>query len=96
MPEDYTSHGSALPVPGLAPGPDSDRHLTVDVFDTFTNAVIDLDEHGEELVLTRQAWVKQELVITRRVTERTAVVRDVVRRVDVDVDTFGSTPRNRL
>ena len=54
-------------------------------FEPFRRAVLEIEEHGEEVVVTTQVWTIEELVVRRQVTERPTVVRDTLRRVAVDV-----------
>ena len=65
-----------------------------DTFTTFRQAVLDVVEQGEEVVVTTRVWTVAELVFTRRVTERSVVVRDTVRTVEVDVDPYSAIARN--
>jgi hypothetical protein len=55
--------------------------------------VLDVLEQGEEIVVTTRVWTVEELVFRRRVTERSVVVRDTVRTVDVDVDPYSAIAR---
>ena len=58
-------------------------HSTARHFRPFRSGVLDVLEEGEEVVVTKQVWTTEELVFTKRVTARTAVVPDSLRTVDV-------------
>lgn len=62
-----------------------DRPLT-DADDAFRERVIDATEHSEEAVVSKEARVKEELVIRKDTGERTETVHDTVRRTEVEVD----------
>ncbi|TPG52500.1 DUF2382 domain-containing protein [Roseomonas nepalensis] len=62
-----------------------DRPLT-DADEAFRERVIDATEHSEEAVVSKEARVKEELVIRKDTGERTETVHDTVRRTEVEVD----------
>ena len=62
-----------------------DRVLTGDE-NLFRDRTIEAEERREEAVISKEAHVKEELVIRKDVEERTQTVRDTVRRTEVDVD----------
>jgi len=56
--------------------------------ETFKEGVIEVIETSEEAVVSKQARVVEEVVINKDVHEREEVVRDTVRRTDVEVERF--------
>lgn len=54
--------------------------------DAFRERSIEVDEMHEEPVVAKEARVIEEVVITKDVQDRSAKVRDTVRRTDVEVD----------
>ena len=74
------------------------RHETVDVQrravdrpvtggeDLFRDRTIEAVEHDEEAVVSKQARVKEELVIDKDVEQRTQTVSDTVRHTEVEVE----------
>ena len=53
--------------------------------DSFGDKVIELTETAEEAVISKQARVREEVVIHKDATDRTETVRDTVRREDVEI-----------
>ena len=51
----------------------------------FSDKTIELTETAEEAVVSKQARVKEEVVIRKDVSDRTETVRDTVRREDVEI-----------
>jgi len=51
----------------------------------FKQGDFDITERGEEAVVTKQARVVEEIEIGKQVEERDEVIRDTVRKTDVDV-----------
>jgi uncharacterized protein (TIGR02271 family) len=47
---------------------------------------IDIEERGEEAVVSKDARVKEELVVKRDVDERTETVADTVKRTEVEIE----------
>jgi uncharacterized protein (TIGR02271 family) len=62
-----------------------DRALTGDE-NLFQDRTIEVEERTEEAVISKEARVKEELVIRKDVEEHTQTVKDTVRRTEVDVD----------
>ena len=62
-----------------------DRALTGDE-NLFQERTIEAEERAEEAVVSKEARVKEELVIRKNVEERTETVTDTVRRTEVDVE----------
>ena len=54
--------------------------------DAFRERSFEVDEIREEPVVAKEARVIEEVVVTKDVQDRSATVRDTVRRTDVDVD----------
>jgi uncharacterized protein (TIGR02271 family) len=52
----------------------------------FRERTIEAEERGEEAVVSKEARVKEELVVRKDVEERTETVSDTVRRTEVDVE----------
>jgi stress response protein YsnF len=48
--------------------------------------VIEIGERREEAVVSKQAFVREELVVRRDVEQRTERIADTVRRTEVDVE----------
>jgi uncharacterized protein (TIGR02271 family) len=51
----------------------------------FSEKVIEVTETGEEAIVSKQARVREEVVIRKDATDRTETVRDTVRREDVEI-----------
>jgi uncharacterized protein (TIGR02271 family) len=62
-----------------------DRPLT-DADDAFRERVIEATEHAEEAVISKEARVKEELVIRKEETQHTETVQDTVRHTEVEVE----------
>jgi uncharacterized protein (TIGR02271 family) len=52
----------------------------------FRDRTIDAEERSEEAVISKDARVKEEVVVKKNVEDRTQTVQDTVRRTEVDVD----------
>lgn len=63
-----------------------DQPLSGDVGDAFKERSFELRETAEEPVISKQAKVKEEVLVGTEATERTEVVRDTLRRTDVEVE----------
>jgi uncharacterized protein (TIGR02271 family) len=61
------------------------RPLT-DADDAFRERVIEATEHAEEAVVSKEARVREEVVIHKETEERVETVQDTVRRTEVEVD----------
>ena len=55
----------------------------------FTDEVIEMTETDEELVVSKTARVREEVVLHRHVTERVETVRENLRREEIEVDRIG-------
>jgi uncharacterized protein (TIGR02271 family) len=63
-----------------------DRPVTASDEALFRDRTIEASERSEEAVASKQARVKEELVVNKDVRERTETVSDTVRRTEVDVE----------
>lgn len=57
-----------------------------DTDDIFQNRTIELTETAEEAVVSKNARVVEEIVLSKGVTEHTETVRDTVRHTEVEVE----------
>jgi uncharacterized protein (TIGR02271 family) len=65
--------------------PTSGRATTL-TGDAFQERTIEVEEHDEQAVVSKEARVKEELVVRTDVEERTETVQDTVRRTEVDIE----------
>jgi uncharacterized protein (TIGR02271 family) len=63
--------------------PGSDRAVTGDAFKERT---VEVEEHDEEPVVSKEAHVREELVVRKGVDQRTETIRDTVRRTEVEIE----------
>ncbi len=54
--------------------------------DPFQERTIEVEERGEEAVVSKEARVKEELVVRKDVEERTETISDTVRSTEVEVE----------
>ena len=54
---------------------------------------VELTERAEEAVVTKEAFVREEVSLRKAVTERTEEIEDTVRRTEVDVEGAETPPR---
>ena len=54
--------------------------------DLFRERTIEVEERGEEAVVSKTARVREEVAIGKTVEERTETIRDNVRRTEVEVE----------
>ncbi len=59
----------------------------------FKEGTIEVTERSEEAVVTKQARVIEEVLISKQATDRTETIKDTVRRTDVDVEKV-DTPKH--
>ena len=52
----------------------------------FRDRTIEVEERDEEAVVSKEARVKEEVVVSKKVEQRTQTVSDKVRRTEVDID----------
>ena len=69
----------------------ADREATEADFQAFEQGVMDLVEFAEELVVSKKARVVEEVVITKKLRETTATVRENLKRTHLTA-TFPSGP----
>ena len=74
-----------------------DRPATAADEALFRERTIEAEERAEEAVVSKEARVKEELVVNKDVQERTETVQDTVRRTEVEVedDRTGGTGTTR-
>lgn len=58
----------------------------VDADMAFTDKVIEVDQHAEEAVVSKQARVTEEISLRREDSQRTETVSDTVRRTEVEIE----------
>jgi len=68
-----------------------DRPISAADATAFKEQTIEVAEHTEEPVISKQARVVEEVVVGKQQTERTQTVQDTVRRTDVDVQPISGT-----
>lgn len=61
----------------------------------FKEGEIELTEHAEVPVVSKEARVVEEVTLGKEVQEREETIRDTVRRTDVEVEQLGSTNTER-
>lgn len=69
------------------------RPATADDLNAFQDGQIELTEHAEVPVVSKTANVVEEISVNKAVTEREEVIRDTVRKTEVDVENLGSTDK---
>lgn len=68
------------------------RATTSADFENFKEGVIELREQAEVPVVSKEARIVEEVSLRKEVTEREEVIRDTLRKTDVEVENFeGST-----
>lgn len=72
------------------------RPATAADLDAFKEGQIELTEHQEVPVVSKTATVVEEISVGKNVTERDEVVRDTVRKTEVDIDDTTDTTKPRL
>jgi uncharacterized protein (TIGR02271 family) len=58
--------------------------------ESFKEGSIEMTERSEEAVISKDARVVEEVVVSKDVNERTETVRDTVRRTEVEVERMGN------
>ncbi len=69
-----------------------DRAVSEADMATMRDGTIEMTETSEEAVVSKQARVVGEVVVSKDVTEREESVRDTVRRTDVEVEQLDTNP----
>jgi uncharacterized protein (TIGR02271 family) len=73
----------------------ADRRLTgAEAADAFRERTIEVTETDEEPVVSKEAVVREEVVVGKTAEEREQAVRDTVRRTEVDVEGDPNTTRD--
>jgi uncharacterized protein (TIGR02271 family) len=54
--------------------------------DAFRERTIEMEEHSEEAIVSKEARVKEELVVRKDVEQRTETISDTVRSTEVEVE----------
>ena len=67
------------------------RAATAADLNAFQDGQIELTEHAEVPVVSKTANVVEEISVGKTVNERDEVIRDTVRKTEVDVENLGST-----
>lgn len=67
------------------------RAATAADLNAFQEGEISLTEHAEVPVVSKTANVVEEISVGKAVTEREEVIRDTVRKTEVDVENLGTT-----
>jgi uncharacterized protein (TIGR02271 family) len=68
-----------------------DRPLQAGDVENFREGSLEVREYAEKPVVSKEARVKEEVVIGKEATERTETVRDSVKRTDVDIEKIDTT-----
>jgi len=61
---------------------------------SFREGTIELTEHAEVPVVNKEARVVEEIILEKEVTEHDEVIRDTVRKTEVDVDNLRADTNN--
>jgi uncharacterized protein (TIGR02271 family) len=72
-----------------------DRAVTDADLTGFKEGEIELTEHAEVPVVSKEARVVEEVTLGKKVQEHEETIRDTVRRTDVEVEQLGSTETER-
>ena len=67
------------------------RPATAADLNAFQEGQIEMTEHAEVPVVSKTANVVEEISVGKAITEREEVIRDTVRKTEVDVDNLGTT-----
>jgi stress response protein YsnF len=62
----------------------------------FQEGTIEMTEHAEKAMVNKEARIVEEVRLNKEVEERDEVIRDTVRRTDVDVENLTSTDKDRF
>lgn len=71
------------------------RAVTEGDFGAFKEGDIEITEHSEEAVVSKQARVTEEVSIGKTVEDREQVVNETVRSTEVDVEEFDGDTKTR-
>lgn len=104
-PDNTTSYKRIIPIERAAPNPESDslekksnqrvedKHSKEGIFTPFHEGVIEMKEHSEVPVISKEARVIEEISINKEVSEKNQNVKDSVRKTEVDIEKLGKTDR---
>ena len=67
------------------------RPATAADLNAFKDSQIELTEYDEKAVVSKTANVVEEISIGKEVTERDEVIRDTLRKTEVDIENLGAT-----
>jgi stress response protein YsnF len=73
----------------------ADRRLTVEEVQSaglLKDRVIEVSEMREEPVVTKEAFVREEVILKKAVSERTETIRETVRHTEIDVEELPGSP----
>uniref|UniRef100_UPI003F6FEE5F YsnF/AvaK domain-containing protein n=1 Tax=Dyadobacter sp. TaxID=1914288 RepID=UPI003F6FEE5F len=73
----------------------ANRPATEADFDAFKEGTIELTEHEEVAVVSKQAFVVEEVSLQKEIEEKEETVKGTVRKTEVDVEEIPSSPQNR-
>lgn len=65
-----------------------DRPVTDADLRSFEQGSFEVTERAEEAVISKQARIVEEVVVSKQVAERTEAIRDTLRRTDVEVESI--------
>jgi uncharacterized protein (TIGR02271 family) len=68
-----------------------DRPANTTDFDNFKEGVVEIEEHAEVPVVSKEARVVEEISINKEAEERTETVRDTIRKTEVDIEKLDNT-----
>jgi len=71
-----------------------DRPLGAGDLQNFKEGSIEVREYAEQPIVSKEARVKEEVVIGKEMSERTETIRDTAKRTDVDVEQLDVTDPN--
>ncbi|MFD2163376.1 DUF2382 domain-containing protein [Paradesertivirga mongoliensis] len=63
-------------------------------FESFEEGTIEMREHKEIPVVSKDAWVKEEVSLNKDVEETEETIRDSVRRTEVDIENLNKDEKN--
>lgn len=63
-----------------------DESTVRDLDEAFIPVTVEMREHNEQAVVSKEARVVEEVVVNKEARERTETIQDTVRRTDVDVE----------
>jgi len=73
-----------------------DRPVAGDRVDAFKERTFEVRETAEEAVVSKQARVKEEVVVRKDAVEHTERIDETIRRTDVEVEKVGTTGKKKI